>query len=709
MKEAVTTSDALLQRLSDQRRQKLRKNVQLLFLGLSPAETDPIISLLRGARLAPRGRQISNESELLEALSERSWDLIICTSERDDLAVKQALHHLKRLDKDIPVIQLVPHADSRYLLQGLKANMQAVVPLEEKELLLISIRRELEHLENRRRMRQAEALLKESEKRCKVLMERSTMAIAYFNAERLLLANSAFAKLFGYESPEKLEGKLIEQFVVSEDREELHQQVKVFAEENLKELLFQLTGCRADDSNFNAYIELQESRLDNEPCVQVVVRPENIQKTQKSFSEHDPITGLYNSQFLNRRLDETITTALTGGHDCHLFYIELNNHQALKAQFGADLCDHAARDLADILKQQLNPVHIKGRIGESSYAVIFQDPNPDKAVQVAEGLCKSITEHTCSMAGTQVKLICSIGIATITDTSPDAEELTARAKTAADHVASGKHKSSGALLYVPDRGHDEQDNTKAIEALKKAVDNEQFKLLYQPIVPLSYNSKMSHYEALLRLLDQKKNELAPSLFLNTIALADLSTRMDRWVIKQSVLQLRSELDKGHKHRLFISVTAQTWRDPDMLVWLADLLREQRMPADHLVFQISEHECSSNLSAAQSFADGLKKLHCLICIKHHGSSSNAKQVLRQLPADYVKLDGSFINELIDADPLDESFNEMIEGLKTAGKITIAPQVENPKVMSRLWKSGVGLIQGYYLQPPVDKMDYDFFDN
>ncbi|BBB31172.1 EAL domain-containing protein [Neptunomonas japonica] len=706
MKEAVTTSDALLQRLSDQRRQRLRKNVQLLFLGLRPEETDPIISLLRGARLAPRGRQLNTEAEFLEALSERSWDLIICTSEREDFAIKHAIHHLKRFDKDIPVIQLVSHADSQLSLQGLKANMQAVVPLEEKELLLITIRRELEHLENRRRMRQAEAQLNEAEKRGKMLVERSTLAIAYFDAERLLLANNAFALLFGYDNPEKLEGKPIEQFVVPQDSNELHEQVRYFAEENLKELIFQLTGRRADDSNFNAHIELQETRMNNKACVQVTVRAENLQKSKKSFSEHDPITGLYNTDFFQRRLDETIQAALPGGHDCHLFYININNYKNIRADYGSDCCDHIARDLADLLKAQINPVHTKGRLSDASFSIIFQDPNPDKAAVAAEKLCAAITQHRSHINNAEVAITCAIGVTTITDTSPNTTELIERAQSAAKSISS--NNENGVMFYIPDTNPSEQDASKAINALKNAIEKQQFKLLYQPIVPLSYNSQLSHYEALLRLLDNNNNEISPSLFLETVEIAELSTTMDRWVIQECIRHLREELDSGNKHRLFISVTKRTWGDPDILLWLSEQLREFRIPADLLVFQISESDCSSHLASAQAFVEGLKKLHCLICIKHFGCSSSANQVLRQINAEYVKIDGSFVQELASAPALDDTFEEMIEALKSQGKITIAPLIEDPKVMSRLWKSGVGLIQGYYLQPPREKMDYDFFE-
>jgi diguanylate cyclase (GGDEF)-like protein/PAS domain S-box-containing protein len=705
MIETTTTSDALLQRLSNQRQQRLRKNVQMLFLGLRPEEMDPIISLLRGARLAPRGRQIITQQEFLDALSERSWDLLICTQDRDDFTAKHAIHHLKRLDKDIPVIQLVPHADSRLLLQGLKSNMQAVVPLDEKELLLITIRRELDNLESRRRMRQAEAMLNEAEKRCRTLMEKSTLAIAYFDHQKLLLANNSFSSIFGYEEPEKLKGKLLEQFVVQEDRDELNEQLKTFVDSKLKELIFQLTARRIDDSHFSAHIELQEARYQDQACIQVTVRAESIPEAAKEFKEHDPISGLYNAEFMLRRLDETLQSALDGGHDCNLLYIKVDHFNKVRSEMGNDASSHLIRDLADVIKTEINPVHIKGRLVDNGFLLIFQDPSTEKAQALGKKLCDAFNEITCVFQQHTLPTSCSVGIAAITDGAPGTHQVVERARLAAESVKNG----NGVMVFVPEKTASGTSDNRQLAAMKQAVANQQFKLLFQPIVPLSHGTDRSHYEVLLRLIDDEQNVLSPALFYEALEDQELNIMMDRWVISASIKRLREELNRNLQHRLFISLSERTWRDPELLNWLATLLREYRIPANHIVFQLSESECSTHLNHAKMLVANLKKISCQVCIKHHGSSPNSEQILKQLPADYIKLDGAIIQDLANEAPESTAFDEQIEALKDRGLITIAPLVENPKVMGRLWRSGVGLIQGYYLQEPREEMRYDFFEH
>ena len=228
MSQVIEVDDStLLEKYSSNqpRKQRLRRNVQLLFLGLSAEETAPLITLLRTSRISPRGKQINNEQEFLSALSERSWDLILCTIDRGEFTSKQAISHLKRLDKDIPVIQIIPSSDSHLLLQGLKNHIQAVVPLDEKELVLINIRRELDHLDNRRRLRVAEVALAEAEKRAEQLMLSSKNAIACCDQGTLICINESFLDLFGFESNEQVEGKPLIDLLNFEDRKKFTEQL----------------------------------------------------------------------------------------------------------------------------------------------------------------------------------------------------------------------------------------------------------------------------------------------------------------------------------------------------------------------------------------------------------------------------------------------------------------------------------------------------
>ena len=128
-----------------------------------------------------------------------------------------------------------------------------------------------------------------------------------------------------------------------------------------------------------------------------------------------------------------------------------------------------------------------------------------------------------------------------------------------------------------------------------------------------------------------------------------------------------------------------------------------------MFEISESDAAVNLMEARNFAHAMQQLHCKVCLKHFGSSPNSEHVRQELDAEFIKLDGSYIQDLQNRNLSLESLQEILNPLQQQNKLIIAPLVEKTRVISDLFSAGVHLIQGHYLQPPREKMDYDFFDS
>ncbi|WP_020680574.1 EAL domain-containing protein [Marinobacterium rhizophilum] len=687
---------------------RLRKNVHILFLGLASSETDPVITLLRSARIAPRGRQIEHEKDFLEALSERSWDLIICSPNEGELKNNRVLHHLLRLDKDIPVIQLTDELDCGRMARGLKEGMRAVVSKQDPELLLLTLQQELISLEHRRSLRMAKARLSDAERRCQQLMDVSSNGIVCLDGDRIMYANPCFCHLFGYNDDRQLINQPFEHLMITEDREELTEQLRAFKDARRKDMLMQLSAERSDGSNFVANLEMQEARFNDKPCVQLTIRPDRQFRELQQAAQQDLVTGLHNRQFLEQSLEDAVQNALDGGHDCNMLYISIDQYNIIRSEIGFEGCDQVARDIADILRQYVNRAHLIARPSDDIFVVIYRDPSPDKSMRLARKLCGTIADNTSTVNGTLLHVTCSIGVTTINDNSPGPDEVVARARMASESLRDRQNGGNGVKLYAIETQMTSSDS-KTVRMLREAVKDQRFRLLFQPVVALHQETDANHYEVLLRLLDPENREISPNIFLATVDHADLSITMDRWVIRESLQQLRTELEKGHRNRLFITITGSTLRDKELVPWLSDILREFRLPADRIVFQLSETDISSQLQTAVEFTHAIKELHCRICIKHFGTSTSYREVAKAIAADYIKIDGSYVQDLANGNSLDNSFNKMVEQLNSSRRITIAPLVEGTKVMSKLWKSGVNLIQGYYLQPPREHMDYDFFEH
>ena len=705
---ATSTQSALLKRIISEKRQRLRKNVHILFLGLTAEEADPIITLLRGARLAPRGQQVQSAEEFQAALSERSWDLILSPQVEGTFTAKEAIQVLHRQGKDIPIIQLVPRSNSLSLLQGLKAKMATVISLEEQELLLIQVRRQLEHLENRRRMRTTEAQLAEVEKQCQQLAALSQFPIVYLDQElNPLYSNPAFSKTFGVEDTQLLDGQSLDKFVTMKDREQLLSQLRGVQEQPQDEAILELCGRRIDGSNFTATFTIQHTRYMNQDALQVIIQPD-VKVNSHSFANLDPITRLYDKSYMLNALEKAVHKALPGGADCSLLYIKFDNYDTLLSDLGSKGGDIVLADIAELLSKKVNKAHIFARLEDDVFTILFHDPSPEKATKLAELLRRAIAKQKIDVTGMTVQTTCSVGICTINDNAPHYIEVLDRARHAAESVGGTDFKGNGVKLYELQQDESDSEDV-AFRMVQDALQDDQFHLLFQPIVGLASANGLGNYEVFLRLNDTEQSDISPNVFITTLDHAETSINLDKWVIEHTFEKISEQLKEQKRSRVFINLTARFYQAADILTWISDQLKQHRIPADLVAFQISESDLTTSLPQAENFSAGLKKLGCKLCIKHFGISNESTAIRKALKPDLVKLDCAYIENLESNTPEQiKEFAAMIANLKKLEISCIAPMVEDTKLMGKLWKCGMDYVQGFYLQPPGPDMHYDFFE-
>jgi len=683
--------------------QNLRQNLHILLCGISSADSEPTVSLLRAARLNPRAEQVDGEEAFRKALKESSWDLILF-ADSSALSLEKLAELVRSNSKDIPVVVIAPDNATEHRTHGLKNRAAAVIPHGEKELLALAIRRELFHVENRRRRRQAEFLLVEAEKRSRELLHSSSEAIAFADRDHhLIYMNPTFQTVLGIDGGEPTTDFKLEMLARDSELTQLTDFLVDYSKDSSVNQEHELLVTRNDDSQFTATLVLSQSRFERSLCTQVILRTPQEGALMESLAEQDLVTGLKNQVFLAKKLDHAVQAAVRADQDVNLLYLTLDNFNSLKAEVGVNGADAVVRDVADILQKMVNRAHVLTRYNLDAFAIIYGDPDSAKAVDVAERIRHAIERNITEIAGAKIQTTCSIGVTPINADSVSAQDVLRLAQTASESVRGKTKSGNGVHLHIP--VDQDEDDGLSVKKLRMAIKEDQFKLLFQPIVSL----KGSHdcvYEVLLRLIDKEDNEISPNMFLTMLDHAEVSVELDRWVIADSIRQLAVEQQAGRKNKLFVNLTGRSLEDPRLLHWIRDQLKEHEVAGDSLIFQFSESDASSYLKYANIFAQGLVQLHASVCVKHYGSSIDSENVLRHVPAQYIKLDGSFVQELEDPDK-HEAFDKLVEPLRLGEKIVIAPLVEGTNVMSKLWRSGVHYIQGYYLQAPRERMDYDFF--
>ena len=185
----------------------------------------------------------------------------------------------------------------------------------------------------------------------------------------------------------------------------------------------------------------------------------------------------------------------------------------------------------------------------------------------------------------------------------------------------------------------------------------------------------------------------------------LAEKIDRWVILNSIKLLAEHRSKGHNTRLFVHLSANSLQDQTLLPWLSVALKAARLPSDSLVFQIGETDAVTYLKQAKALTQGLAELHCKVALSQFGCALNPFNTLKHLNVDFVKVDGSFSQDLTNAEN-QEALKTLLASLHAQAKLTIVPFVESASVLATLWQAGVNYIQGHYLQGPSQSMDYDF---
>ncbi|WP_148863491.1 EAL domain-containing response regulator [Marinobacter fonticola] len=693
--------------------QKKNTTVHLLILDPSQNDAEVLVSLLRNSGRATRAHRVTSEEDLEEALRTSHWDLMLAR-DLDDQAVSPdaALALIKRLDKDIPFILLTTEFNRERSVQVMKAGAQATVPGDYNDLIILTVNRELDSLAARHQRRVLESHLRESEQRCQLLLESSKDAIAYINDGMHIYANQSYMDFFGYDDIDDMICVPILDTLAPESHGDYKEFMKAFAEHKEDGMALNCIAKRSDGNELNIVMKVSAATYDGEPCTQIVVQPEQnnaeLEEKLKQISTQDLLTGLYNRQHLMDELGHAIVRAGETNQTGGLAYIALDHFVQVRGQLGIAGADLMLGDVANLLRDKVEEGMTLARSSDDAFCLLALPCQETRMAEICESIRKAIEDHLFEISGKTIQLTVSIGIAAITENAPKAPDVLGRAHMASAEVRKldGHEGGNGVVVYNPAK-YESLNDSNSVEAIQKALDEDRFRLLFQPIINLRGEGE-EHYEAFVRMLDKDGEEVSPYDFLPPSGPSDMASKIDRWVILQTIKHLASHRSKGHDTRLFLNVTGETIQDKTFTAWLSVALKAVRLPGDSLIFQLREGDANNYMKQAREFAKSLRELHCKLSISQFGCALNPFNTLKHVDVDYVKIDGSFTEEIQKNEDVREEVKEMVSALQKNGKLTIIPLVENASVLATLWQAGVNYIQGYYLQAPVPEMDYDFGD-
>jgi len=571
------------------------------------------------------------------------------------------------------------------------------------------IERELSNLYHRRERRRAEKEVSEIDRRNQLLLASSTAAIGYVHQGMHIYTNSTYSKMFGYEDPDDFAGIPIIDLISSSDQGKFKAFLKSYDKNESESEEF--ICVTSEDKQITASLSLSPATYDGESCTQVIFKVSSDADTAyeeriKELSSQDLLTGLPNRASLIEQLDTAVDKSNNQGQASILMYISIDNFAKLRTEAGISNADLVLADLANLLAELTAEEHLIARFGDDVFALLYNSGDKEAAAQMAENLRGQVEERMSDVAGKSYQSTTSIGLALVSESSSSAEDVISRAYQACTSMESGNGVNfyQAAEVKMGEAGVSlTSENIK--DMIKTAIENNAFKLMFQPIISL-HGDDDEQFEVLLRLVDDDDNELLPGQFLGPAEDAGLLEKLDRWVILQSIKMLSEHRSTGSKAKLFINLTHKSISDETFLPWMSVALKAAKLPSDAVILQIHESDATAYIKQAASFTKGMSALHCKTSINHFGCSLNPMNLLKHLTPDFVKLDDSFAQEIDQSEEKLAELKKMVTSLQETGVLTAISGIEDPMILSTLWQAGITLIQGYYLSPPLENMDYDF---
>lgn len=416
---------------------------------------------------------------------------------------------------------------------------------------------------------------------------------------------------------------------------------------------------------------------------------------------HDALTGLINRQDFEQRLARVLAHAHEDHSEHVLCYLDLDRFKAVNDSCGHAAGDQMLRQISSLLQEKMRQRDTLARLGGDEFGLLLEHCPLDQALVIAEEILQVIQNFKFQWKGATYGVGVSIGVAVI---RPESENLLAllSAADAACYLAkqSGRNRIS---VYRPDDAELllRYSELQWVERITHALENNGFRLFYQPITTLaSHDKERAHYEILLRMLDQDGKLIPPGAFMPEAERHNLMPAIDRWVVSQLMSRLAAQrLDRqGADIPLYsINISAATLADKTIVDFIREQMERHQVPAHALSFEISETDVT-NLAQAASVLRDLKQLGCYITLDNFSGTLSFISCLKNLPVDFLKLGGVLVRDIA-KDPVAQKLLESITQLAHVMVIqTIAGYAESEAILEKLRQLGVDHAQGFAVAHP-----------
>ena len=515
--------------------------------------------------------------------------------------------------------------------------------------------------------------------------------------------NPAFKQTLGYSESELLKQPIVN-FIHPEDQGATLEAIERLNQGVVTTIQFE-NRCRCKNNSYKC-LEWKATILGEQKLLYAIARDitqsRQLEDRLSWQNQHDILTGIYNRHEFEQQVTEAIVSAQENSYEHALCYLDIDRFKVIN-----DICGHLGgdellRQITKILQQRVRNTDVLARIGSDEFGILLKRCSLEEAEKIAYTLRDLIQEFRFTWHHKNFCLGVSIGIIAIDENSRNFSEALNAADTAC-YIAKEKGGTRIQFYRLDDQELTRQRGERHwISRLNLALEENRFRLYCQKISPLQDKWGVEHYEILLRLLDEEGKLIPPMNFIPAAERYNLMPTIDRWVIQNFFTTYQQ--DCHHKSSLkcqavyTINLSGASINDDSFGDFLKEQLIKYEITPQKICFEITETAAIANLTTAAKFIRELKALGCSFALDDFGSGMSSLSYLKNLPVDYLKIDGNFVKNMVN-DPIDKATVECFNRIGQVMNIrTIAEFVENDAIIYELKKLGIDYAQGYGISQP-----------
>lgn len=649
----------------------------------------------------------------LQKFKTKSYDIVLLDIMMPGMSGDEVLDHIIAMAPNQTIIVMTAHGNADLaelmLKKGASDYIQKPFKAEQlRKVCSIAEKREDFIIANEQFSTKAQALIQEQEKfeslskvHYRILNSLNNIVIELTTEGNISFLNNAWHQTTGYSIPESIGKPLTDYIHESSDK------IKPFLNETYQTLLqgkqekeiIEFTLKTSTNSFFWCELTLSSYYDEHHQLMGISGTIDDISLRKKAEEKlqhvalHDTLTGIHNRYYFDDVLVNIAKATARSNNVNSLLYVDLDHFKIINDSQGHQQGDLVLKEISRLLSERVRGSDYLCRIGGDEFAIILQNTNVEEAQQLGQQICKTIEEASFRFGDKVYKVSCSIGISAI-DGKALSSDIYLQQADIAMFVAKDNGRNRVHTFTQEDKLTDEiKQSFEWAQKLQKALSEDNIELHFQPIIDVK-TRKTECYEALVRLIVDDQL-VYPDKFIHHLEKAGDMNILDRHVIDKAI-KLMHEYDLLEK--VAINLSAQAFSDDRLVLYIEERLSQYNILPSRIIFELTESASLSNITGTQRLVNRLNEIGCSFAIDDFGTGFSTFAYLKQIPAEHVKIDGSFVKDML-KDSTDAALVKAInETAKALNKKTIAEFVEDEATLIKLNELGVDFAQGYHIAKP-----------